>query len=229
MSGSNQTRIWIGIILILAGLIFLLENYVVLPFEIPYYFRKWEWILILIGIVLLITSRNKTGGIILVFIGSVFLWGFHYVWPFLLLVLGLFLIIKRNESRNIELKPGTSRDGSETKNTFDDVSIFGGGKKNISIQNLRGGKITAIFGGSEIHLNNSTLAKGTNIVDIVAIFGGSSIHVPADWNVEVDIVPILGGFSDERVKDPNRVYATDSKLVIKGFVLFGGGDIKTEY
>jgi len=40
------------------------------------------------------------------------------------------------------------------------------------------------------------------------------------------LVPIFGGFSDKRIKDPNRVYEEDKLLLIKGLVLFGGGEIK---
>jgi hypothetical protein len=37
---------------------------------------------------------------------------------------------------------------------------------------------------------------------------------------------IFGGFGDKRRKDPNMVYDDKKLLVVKGFVLFGGGEIK---
>lgn len=58
------------------------------------------------------------------------------------------------------------------------------------------------------------------------MFGGYTIIVPQDWNIIIDIVPVFGGFSDKRIKDPNRVYEDDKILIIKGFVLFGGGEVK---
>ncbi|MCB0752810.1 MAG: hypothetical protein KDC52_15170, partial [Ignavibacteriae bacterium] len=87
-------------------------------------------------------------------------------------------------------------------------------------------KLTAIFGGSEVHFENSLLAKGKNEIDIFSMFGGYTIYVPQDWNVIIDVVAIFGGLSDKRIKDPNRVYEDDKILIIKGLVLFGGGEVK---
>ena len=58
-----------------------------------------------------------------------------------------------------------------------------------------------------------------NELDLFVMFGGYTIYVPQDWNVIVDLVPIFGGFSDKRIKDPNRVYEENKILIIKGLVL----------
>ena len=75
-------------------------------------------------------------------------------------------------------------------------------------------------------MENCELAPGKNELDLFIMFGGYEIRVPQDWNIIVDVVPLFGGFSDKRIKDPNRVYEDDKVLVIKGLVLFGGGEIK---
>ncbi|MBL1212692.1 MAG: hypothetical protein HND52_04920 [Ignavibacteriae bacterium] len=232
-TSGGSARIWIGVILILFGAIFLLENFFFLPFHIPNFLRHWQWILVLIGIVILLTHKNRTGGIVLISLGLFFLYGFKLLLPLMLVGLGFYFVLKRgadnrqrsNLGNGTEAEPGSYSNFKQ--DMIDDVSIFGGGTKVVQSDNFRGGKVTAIFGGSEIIMTDCKLADGENFIDIVAIFGGSTLVVPKDWRIILDIVPIFGGFSDNRRKDPNLVYSNDKTLVIKGFVLFGGGEIKT--
>lgn len=239
-NSNTSARLIAGLILIVLGGLFLLDNYGIIYFSLPSFLFHWEYILISIGLFILVTSNNKTAGIILIAIGVFNL--FPEFWPLILVGLGIYIILKRN---NAKPNLGTSRNMAEgeTQNNFtsessntsssnslqdsiDDVSIFGGGTKNFSSKNFTGGKMTAIFGGSDVHLENCTLAHGRNELDLFVMFGGYEIFVPQDWNVVVDVIPIFGGFSDKRMKDPNRVYEDDKILVIKGMVLFGGGEVK---
>ena len=239
-NSNTSARLIAGLILIVLGGLFLLDNYGIIYFSLPSFLFHWEYILISIGLFILATSNNKTAGIILIAIGVFNL--FPEFWPLILVGLGIYIILKRNKAKpNL----GTTRNTpeGETQNNFtsersdtasanslqdsiDDVSIFGGGTKNFSSKNFTGGKMTAIFGGSDVHLENCTLAHGRNELDLFVMFGGYEIFVPQDWNVVVDVIPIFGGFSDKRMKDPNRVYEDDKILVIKGMVLFGGGEVK---
>jgi predicted membrane protein len=228
-TSGGSARIWIGVILIVFGAFFLLENFFHLPFHIPYYLRQWQWILVLIGIVIILTSQNKTGGIVLVGIGLFFLYGFKLLLPLVLVGLGIHFILRRNKPVSNSASNFTSRFGSSSyqEDMIDDVSIFGGGTKVVQSDNFKGGKVTAIFGGSEIIMTDCKLAEGDNFIDIVAIFGGSTLVVPKDWKIVLDLVPVFGGFSDNRRKDPNLIYDSNKTLVIKGFILFGGGELKT--
>ncbi len=230
---NNTARLTAGVILIVLGGLFLLDNYGIIYFSLPDFLFHWEYILIAIGIYILTTSQNKTAGIILVGIGVFNL--FPGFWPLILVGLGIYIILRRNSSKytlqNLNLNNTEGPENKKNENfnlndSIDDVSIFGGGTKRVSSNNFTGGKLTAIFGGSDIHLENCLLAKGQNMLDLFCMFGGYTIYVPQDWNVVIDIVPIFGGFSDKRIKDPNRVYEDDKVLIIKGLVLFGGGEVK---
>jgi len=119
--------------------------------------------------------------------------------------------------------------GQISKDVIDDVAIFGGGTKIITSENFKGGNVTAIFGGSEIILKGCKLAEGTNVIDVLAVFGGTTIIVPSDWNIVLNVTPIFGGFSNKSVKDPNRVIDLSKTLIIKGLVVFGGGELKTYF
>ena len=238
---NTSARLIAGLVLIVLGGLFLLDNYGIttFSFSLPDFLFHWQFILIGIGIFILATSSNKTAGIILIAIGLFTM--YPEFWPLVLVGLGIYIILKRNKSKDDFVKAGvfimdedgnptSSEPGTNSNQTFqdniDDISIFGGGTKTFSSKNFTGGKLTAIFGGSDVHLENCRLAHGKNELDLFVMFGGYTICVPQDWNVIIDVVPIFGGFSDKRIKDPNRVYEEDKDLVIKGLVLFGGGEIK---
>ncbi|WKZ70423.1 MAG: LiaF-related protein [Melioribacteraceae bacterium] len=226
MKGRINISLIIGLALVILGGLFLLDNFDVIYFDVPWWIFKWQSILIIIGLLILANSENKTAGYILIAIG-LFAW-FPGLWPLVLIGLGFYILYKRRDTpKQFSDEDKDSPFNEETDEYLNDVSVFGGGKKVINSQNFKGGKITAIFGGSEIDLYECKLAKGTNYLDVFAMFGGSDITMPADWNVRIDVVPIFGGFSDKRRKDPNQVPDPEKKLIIKGLVLFGGGNLKS--
>ena len=116
---------------------------------------------------------------------------------------------------------------ASSADVIDHVHIFGGGERIVSSDNFRGGKVTAIFGGSEIDFTRAKLAPGTNELEVTWIFGGGSLIVPSDWNIVIEVTPILGGFSDSRKINPGNPIDMSKTLVIKGVCIFGGGEIKT--
>lgn len=223
-------RIIIGIFLFALGILFLLSNLDMLDPSIPRFLFSWEVILIIIGVFILIKS-NDVAGYILITIGSIFLISHHYnfnawdFWPVILIIVGFYVLMNRNKTMCVK---GSHSNKKRVSDDFiDEVAVFGGGKRIITSKNFQGGKVTAIFGGSEIDLYEAKLAPGENVIDITAMFGGASFFVPKDWKVIINVTPIFGGFADERRRDPNTVYNEENTLVLKGLVLFGGGEIKS--
>jgi len=176
-------------------------------------------------------------------------------WPVVIIIIGLVLLFRRpthptdpgrHWKRNWDKRAtdpnnpssgNTNTKGAETgasgfnseQEFIDDIAIFSGSTKIINTLNFRGGRMTAIFGGSEVVLSRSRLAPGENILNVFFMFGGSEIVVPPDWNVVIEVTPIFGGFSDERYISKDVQFQDDKKsvLVIKGLVIFGGADLKT--
>lgn len=110
---------------------------------------------------------------------------------------------------------------------IDYVNIFSGGERQIVSQNFKGGKISAIFGGIELDLTKASLAPGYSELEIACVFGGATIIVPDDWHISIQVTPILGGFSDSRKLSPGRTVDPAKHLIIKGVVVFGGGEVKS--
>lgn len=221
---KSNNRLNFGILLVVAGLFFLLGKMGIIPDAVYDALTRWPMIFVIIGVVNLI-NREFTAATIFLVIGGYFLFSdffnLRYVWdlwPVLLIFVGLMFIFKQNRRiKNLNL-PVNSED------VIDEVAIFGGREVKVESQNFMGGKITSIFGGSDIHLLNARMSDQGAVIDMVAIFGGTKIYIPRDWTVKTDVVSIFGAFTDKRLyfsesSDASKV------LYIKGTVIFGGGEL----
>ena len=145
-------------------------------------------------------------------------WGWHQLfWPALLLGLGAILIFRGVARRMDQIDDGPDY--------IDDVNIFGGGDRVISTHNFKGGRVTAIFGGSKYNMAHAQLAKGRNEIDVFMMFGGSKFIIPQDWDIKIEVSAIFGGFSDKRSLRKDLPRDPSKELVIKGVAIFGGGDV----
>ncbi len=68
---ESRGRIALGVILILLGAIFITDKFDLLSFEIHDYIFHWPVILIIIGIVFLINSKDNFAGVLLILVGSI--------------------------------------------------------------------------------------------------------------------------------------------------------------
>lgn len=247
---SQEGRILGGLVIVAFGILFLLRA---LGLELPHFLFSWP--MFMIGIGLYVGARHqfqKPGWLIVVGIGTVFLLmnAFpdlqmkKFFWPVFIIFVGLMVMFKPrrwqnhsfkdwkqghrhnwNEHNNTEKVAGQSNP-VEASDVLEVVAIFGGAKRNVFTKNFKGGEVTAIFGGADISLMQADI-DGTAIVEMTTLFGGTKLLVPAHWEVQSDIVTVLGGVEDKRplhVPDPAAVKKV---LILKGVCVFGGVDIKS--
>jgi len=232
MSHETNKRLVLAGFLIIIGIVLVLRNFHIFPF-IPWLF-SWPMILVLIGVFILLTRQSVVAALIFVGIGvwfllpdifNIYIDRFWDLWPVILIAIGMALIL-RNRSHRAGTR-GHSTGSESSMDYIDEVSIFSGGEKIISSKNFKGGKITNIFGGSEINFLEAKLAPETAYIDVFTLFGGSTLIVPSDWNVKVDMVSIFGGFADKRNIQNADLGKVEPELYIKGMTLFGGGELKS--
>jgi predicted membrane protein len=233
MNSNNHNRtLGFGLLIIAIGLVILFHRLNVFSPWLEDVLISWQMLLIVIGLWNLIFNQSKVAGFILIAIGGFFLIPDLFIlpedfrrnfWPLLLIVLGLFILFRAFPKKT---NPTTRPLDGDTMEYIDETNIFSGSEKKITTLNFRGGKITSMFGGSEIDLTSSQLAAGTNILEVFYMFGGSSIIVPNNWIVVNKVTSILGGFSDKRRINSPQPSGSDNTLIIQGFVMFGGGEIK---
>jgi predicted membrane protein len=194
-------------------------------------------LLIIIGTVSLFTSENRTPGFILLFIGGFFIIPrildfdtSKLFFPMLLIGFGLLILFKKGFTslwrnpkqagfRSTEFTPYVE------EGYINESNIFSGSKHKVVNQVFKGGKVSNIFGGTEIDLTQATLGEGRNELLIECIFGGVTLIVPSDWKVVLNMSSVMGGFSDKRMYIKESL---DSRiLIVKGTAIFGGGEIKS--
>lgn len=218
---ENSRRALIGIFVVVIGVVLLLFNLRLIPYEL-YFIKSWQMLLVAIGVFNFLNGK-RTPGIILVSVGTFFLleeygpYDFRDFWPVIVIIVGVTLIFRRKASASSSY--GTS------EHFFDDVNIFGGGDKQFNSDQLEGGRVVNIFGGSTIDLRDSRPLPGIPVeIEVFTMFGGCDILVPEDWKVKIEAVSIFGGFSDER-RAP-EIHEDSPYIVIKGFTMFGAGELK---
>ena len=227
----TNNRVIIGVILVLAGLFLAIRNTGFFPDFIDHVIFSWPMLLVIIGLVMTLGSTEKTGGIIVMAVGGffmiplVFRETFHMYnmfWPSIFIIIGVIFIVTRRRGWNSVRTKGMIGD-----DYIDYVNVFSGGERQIVSQNFRGGKVSAVFGGIELDLTKARMAPGRNEIEIACVFGGATIIVPDNWYVTIEVTPVLGGFSDSRKLSPGRTVDSSSQLVLRGAVVFGGGEIKS--
>jgi predicted membrane protein len=228
----TNNRVLIGVILVLAGLFLVIRNTGFFPDFIDQVIFSWPMLLVTIGLVITLgSSGGKTSGVIVMAVGAFFLIPlifketfhvYNMFWPSIFIIIGVIFIFTRRRGL------GSVSPASESGDDYIDyVNVFSGGERQIVSDNFKGGKVTAVFGGIELDLTKAKLAAGKSELEIACVFGGATIIVPDDWFVTIEVTPVLGGFGDSRKLHPGRTVDSSKQLVIKGAVVFGGGEIKS--
>ncbi|MDY9925629.1 LiaF transmembrane domain-containing protein [Methanosarcina sp.] len=140
-------------------------------------------------------------------------------WPALVILMGIGILVNRKG------RPFPSRRGTET---VDLLAILSGVDADSSSEYFRGGDITAIFGGVDLDLRGSKIKEPPARINVISMFGGIDVRVPEEWQIEMDVLPILGSAEDERPRNSVRKENSTGKpdLIVTGFAAFGGFSIK---
>lgn len=237
-------RVMAGLILVVVGAIFLAKE-MGIPF--PEWLFSWPMLLIVIGLYSGAKHNFCRGGwFVPIIIGGIFLIDYIFpdisirpmVWPIVIIIIGIVMILrprrnhydhwrkwKNKDWQQHEFYAKSTRDNS-TENTINTVSVFGGVKKNIISKDFKGGEVICIFGGAEIDLSQADINGKINL-ELIQIFGGTKLIVPAHWEIQSEVVAILGGIEDKRPVQKPISSGQEKILVLRGTTIFGGLDIKS--
>jgi LiaF transmembrane domain len=245
----------IGLGILTVGVLFLLRNVGVLYFDdIGQY---WPVILIVVGISKLTNTHSAssvTSGLIIGGIGTLFLLrnlGYiygdigQYIWPGILIAVGLSILVKHLEGRDQGWNAGPPPPGvaqGSGGNPFPPRSgfntatsganflyaecVFSGTRRKIESQDFEGGKVTAVFGGAEIDLRSAGTKRDEISIKAEAVFGGIELWVPAHWQTIVRGTGVFGGFEDKTFPATPGSSAKAPRLVVTGAAVFGGVVVK---
>jgi len=241
MANVMNRSIAFGILLVVAGVIFLLGNLDILPYAVSDFLFNWKGLLLLIGFSVLFSDENRLPGIILIAFSTLLLTGdyleeyfnidflsWEVLWPTFIIVGGLLVIAQRAQWGvfRVSSEPvGTTYEA--TDDYLNVTAVLGGGDLHVNSADFRGGKVTAFMGGGTYDLSQADITQGPVVIDVFAMFGGATFIVPSDWKVRMEITPILGGFTDGRKRLTTvQEGAANKELILRGTVIMGGGEIK---
>lgn len=229
----------IGIFLIVAGLLWLFENFDIITLDYP--IRKiifsWYTLAIIFGSIIISKNHRSIWGYFLIIIGAIgiikhfpflpfvsFL-TFSNLWPIILIILGTLMILNMNSKKNYHVKfQHYEKVDSSNDELINENVQFTSIKKNIINDNFKGGKINVAFGELKLDLSQAKLYEDENILDVNIMFGSLVLRVPTDWKIYSNLSATFGGIDDKRV---TSLINSQSKSVlnIKGSVAFGGCEI----
>ncbi len=137
-------------------------------------------------------------------------------WPLVIILIGAGIIINHYQ-----------RDKSKvfTRDNIDLMAILGEAQNTIKSSSFKGGDLTAVLGGVELDLRDSQTGPEPAIINVTVLLGGAEIRVPDDWDLKINVVPVLGGVDDNRTRMSNSSPKEKPDLIINGMVALGGLDI----
>ena len=215
-----------GLLLATIGVMFTLDNLHIL--RARQFLQFWPLAFVVVGLAQIAQARTlagTVGGGIWIFVGAVMLgsrlglwdtnvWDF---WPLILVLVGGRIVWQPYSG-----DPGGGR-VVDRGGITSGLAVMGGCDRKIVSSEFRGAELTAFMGGGKLDLREAAIADGQAVVKVLAVMGGFELLVPDTWNVIIEATPFLGGID---VKARTSLNPSAPRLIVRGFVMMGGLDIK---
>jgi lia operon protein LiaF len=140
-------------------------------------------------------------GSILVLFGLLFLlenagvWDFrevfHNYWPVLLVLWGIWLLVRRGTGRRERPVAGPDT-GGKVGEQLNESSPFGDIVLHTESKQFRGGNVNGVFGNIRVEASDAVVMDGENVLNVNGVFGDVSLDLPKDTSVSVDASTVFG-------------------------------------
>jgi hypothetical protein len=220
-----SSQVVLGAVIVLVGLVLLADTTGAV--DTGFLYDYVPSLFVLVGVYALVRSgfRNVFGPLVIIVLAGV--WQLVTLdivaaadvvslWPLFIVLFGLSLVLSQFRS------PPARTVASHVTG----FGVFGGSEKRVTTAKFTGANLTAMFGGVELDLRDAAVAEPPAHVSAIALFGGVDVYIPSDWNVDLDVLPIFGGASDERLRREREDDHEEIDLVVTGFAAFGGVSVK---
>ena len=233
-NNKNQTYFW-ALIFVIGGSVLLMRNLEMIDFNIPFKIRNligWQLIPLIIGINALLKQDYVKGisaiSIAIIFYIPQFLNDadriqYFKLWPLLLVGVGIAIFAKHLFPK--KYNEFTCLNKITDLDIINENNIMAGSSKKFVTKNFKGGNVTCIMGGSEINFTEADL-QNNSVLEVFVLMGGIEMRIPKEWNVKMEVFPLMGGVEDQITKFPDNVVESDKLLILKGWIIMGGVEIK---
>jgi predicted membrane protein len=223
-------QVVLGLAIVAFGLLLTADNLDYL--EAGRVIAYWPLILVAFGFAKLFQSDTTSGrlfGVVLIAVGGWMtadeLWGvplnLEQWWPVALVVLGVLIISRGFRGEPISDLTNTL---SSSDTAVSEFAFWSGKVRRNASASFRRADITAIMGGVELDLRAAGTGGQEAVIDVFVWWGGVEITVPPDWVVSNQVVAIMAGADDSSSGTQDARH----RLVVRGFVVMGGIEIKTQ-
>lgn len=207
-------RLVMGLVTLVLGLVFVADGAGLLRADSM--LDVWPIGLVAAGLVVVLQPdmANRVVGAVLLIAGvwlllnqlGVWSYSFWRTWPYLLILVGAWILYRVREMRAWERTTGRLSGFA----FLDRVTRF-------APAGFEGGDFSAVGGDCTVDLSQSTIGTGQDgaVVDAFALFGRIELRVPEGWNVHNRVLPLLG-----QVQVPPPV-AGGPTLVVQGSAIGG--------
>lgn len=242
-NNDNDGRKWAGVILLIVGGLIFAKQMGIAFF--PHWLFTWPMILIAVGIFVGIKHKFRgPGWLIMIVIGSIFLWDREvadinlkpFLIPAIIVAIGLSMIFRPTKECNTRRintpNPDAGSDSGSALSMDNSVSgeeyingsyFLGGGRKIVISKNFKGGRISCFMGGAELDFSQADIS-GQAVLDTSFVMGGAKIIVPSTWEIRNEIKPFMGGIDDKRQAHLQTIN-NNKLLILKGSAFMGGVEI----
>jgi predicted membrane protein len=231
-----------ALLLIGFGALTLLSNFYAFRVEDIWQYL-WPAALILIGLSSLIKNRQlQIFSLILLVIGGLFflralrildisnqqIWS--YIWPSVLILLGLNVLFTR-ESRRIHVQVSDNSDdttkkvndkhrSSSNQGTYN--VIMGGISERVDSQEFKQCTVNSVMGAADIDFSNIYWETGSAYLELNALMGAIECIVPTGVKLEINGTPIAAGFENNAISQDD----SERTLKISYTAILGGIELK---
>ncbi|MHB9129473.1 MAG: LiaF transmembrane domain-containing protein [Armatimonadota bacterium] len=223
-------RYFIGLVLIVLGAGFLLEQFNALPFGM-YLAQWWPMLIVAFGLNELIRHPLRPWGALFIMSIGVLLQASLIgrpvnIWvaiaAFLLVILGLRMLLPRRT----RLAPATTPPAPVTNGAVssadriaEHVVLGESHVRNVS-PHFKGGSASAVLAGCVIDLRDAALDPAGATLDLAVTLAGIKVYVPESWRVISVGGPVLGG-CENRTRGPIAAAGAPVLTVNCGGILGG--------
>jgi len=141
-----------------------------------------------------------------------------HVWKPLLIVGAVLLVIAVFTNQPSSSLAENEDEATSSIGDFREVAVMGGVRRKNLSDDFRGGTATAVMGGVDIDLRNSTMDRREVVLDVSSVMGGVKIQIPENWTVVSQVNTVMGGYKDHTHHPKDSVH----RLILKGTVVMGG-------
>jgi predicted membrane protein len=196
----------------------------------------WPFALVILGVANLFTDRSgvRFWGMVLI-IAGLWIYASQRDWihvqfwavfgPTILILLGA-TVAWRAIAGPPRTPPPTDTEGNVTPGYISSFAVMSGSEHKPT-QPFQGANLGAVMGGVKLDLTGAEMQGDTATIEVFAVWGGIEIFAPRDWDVTSKVVTFMGATVDKRRPAAAAAPGTPRKtLVVQGFVLMGGVEIK---